>query len=421
MNDLTLGGHFRCRPPNGEPGHSDQARQPSYVRRTSKKSNRPSTNTTRRSKRKKSSQDHDEDDDDGDGPEPRNSCPGSSEELGGFACPFYIYNRLEHRQCAPLRFRAFADVKQHLLQRAPRHIQPAHCPRCGIEFASYDDRDIHVNVPNSQVCAQRHFPVFPGMSQDQERLIRNIPTGARPSPEAKWFRVWAILFGRDTPPPLSPRLIGDGNVEFLEELGRHARDNHALLHAQWTSQLMASAMPEQRLEAVSEIVQVLAQGERRRVQERQSRPRRQSRLAAEPHQEQLSDAYPASNAATDGYGGYFVPDLSASVSNPVLLPPVPVGMHVQPPAYGPPSALETPPTQQFDQNRDWRTHPVTPAYFPSEFVNDFNPAAPNWNQFYQAGTYTENDLDTSNQHGYEPHNPDFGDLDNAAQQGRDPD
>ncbi|KAI3331764.1 hypothetical protein HD806DRAFT_518704 [Xylariaceae sp. AK1471] len=66
-----------------------------------------------------------------------------------FACPYYYYNKEEHQNCLNYELNRIVDVRQHIYRF---HVQPSHCPRCGIEFQDdpiYAQRDAHVN---QQIC-----------------------------------------------------------------------------------------------------------------------------------------------------------------------------------------------------------------------------------------------------------------------------
>lgn len=115
-----------------------------------------------------------------------------------FACPFYLHDRLRHSDCLNISLKRLSDVRQHLLERA--HNQVVHCPACGTTFAGRTaearrERDAHVQAAT---CEPSPSPFdYPGITEDQERRIREIARHSRTTQFTevqRWFMIWDFLF-----------------------------------------------------------------------------------------------------------------------------------------------------------------------------------------------------------------------------------
>ncbi|KAI1749541.1 hypothetical protein F4782DRAFT_300876 [Xylaria castorea] len=88
-----------------------------------------------------------------------------------FGCPFYFYDNEEHRICLHYELKRIGDVRQHIYRF---HVQPSHCPRCGIVFQddiTYAQRDIH---ERQRICeATSDFRRYSGATSDQLASMSN--------------------------------------------------------------------------------------------------------------------------------------------------------------------------------------------------------------------------------------------------------
>lgn len=177
---------------------------------------------------------------DSDPPQPSKSI---SRKKGArsFACPFYLRDRLQHSDCLNKRLKRLSDVRQHLLERA--HYQVVHCPVCGVTFSgsigeARRRRDVHVQAADCEPLPSP--PNYPGITEDQERRIREIARNTRTNQfnqVQRWFEIWDFLFPGeerpDTPflddPPDIQRVVDWRNVIFGNNLWRE------LLNEPWTT------------------------------------------------------------------------------------------------------------------------------------------------------------------------------------------
>lgn len=322
-------GHCRCKVGQGE-----QARRPTdYSKSSHVRSHPTQSSDARRSaprrpgngKRKLPDDDDDEGDSNDELRHPGRSCPGRPAKPArrrGLACPFYLYDPVEHRECGSHRFRGFADVKQHILDR--KHRQKPHCFRCGLHFDTYPDRDAHLRAPASgQLCQTQTFAVVAGVSQEQEQQIRS-PSTRVTGHEEKWFHAWATLFPRRRRPP-SPYLTDDEDVRLLEAgIESLSGDDPAWLRTgTWQSPLLASAPHEELFPAVLEIMQRYVT----HIRDRRGQGSQQGGLlTAAPgarHTPSLASpglAHPHFSAAGGGQGGPFAPSAGAQGANQVFSP-----------------------------------------------------------------------------------------------------
>lgn len=177
---------------------------------------------------------------DSDPPQPSKSIS-RKKATRSFACPFYLYDRIRHSDCLNIRLKRLSDVRQHLLERA--HYQVVHCPVCGVTFRgsiaeARRRRDAHIQdatcVPSSSP------PNYPGITEDQERRIREIARNTRTNQfnqVQRWFEIWDFLFpGEERPDspflddlPDIQRVIDWRNVIFGNNLWRE------LLNEPWTT------------------------------------------------------------------------------------------------------------------------------------------------------------------------------------------
>ncbi|KAI8952596.1 hypothetical protein F4801DRAFT_214188 [Xylaria longipes] len=82
-----------------------------------------------------------------------------------FGCPFYFHDPEEHQDCLNHELKRIADVRQHIWRF---HVQPSHCPLCGIVFhtdINYAQRDAHLL---QQICeVTSDVTRCPGATSDQ--------------------------------------------------------------------------------------------------------------------------------------------------------------------------------------------------------------------------------------------------------------
>ncbi|KAI2617342.1 hypothetical protein GGS26DRAFT_576933 [Hypomontagnella submonticulosa] len=112
-----------------------------------------------------------------------------------FACPFRIHNRAAYMDCSAYHLKRVSDVRTHIERK---HMQPIHCPRCGVIF---EKRDILTEHLRDTVCSRKEPFHYPGVSLEQIRMIATRKHAK--SDVEKWWRIWDILFP-SSPRPLSP-------------------------------------------------------------------------------------------------------------------------------------------------------------------------------------------------------------------------
>lgn len=407
---LTLCGNIRKVGQDGEP------RESSHIKKSTPIQNNPKRNGKRR-RRFLEQDDKDESNDDAKPPGARSAGSAGSAESRGLACHYYLFDREKYRSCGLHRFRGYADVKQHILDRT--HRQKPFCPICGRTFNTFDDRDAHVR---GQTCQERILPVLPGVSQEQERAIRYPQTSARRTAEQKWFDVWDILFP-GIPQPQTPWLTGDEDVQFFEELEQSVHADPASLQGDWQSPILADAPPDQLLPAVIEVLRRLGRiRNRRQVQRRRSR---QNGQTIETHHHQSFPIRPRSNAVADRQEVRIAP--FSDISTYRAAPPEPFSPQTH--AYPLQFPLETLPTQHGGLNGQSRSDstleipgvPIPIGYPPHELMLNSNSFPQNWqDELYQTDSYTSNYFNNDEQHPTLNSNHDLfypgpGNMGNAAQ------
>ncbi|KAI0471198.1 hypothetical protein F4859DRAFT_110270 [Xylaria cf. heliscus] len=117
-----------------------------------------------------------------------------------FGCPFYFHNKEEHQFCLNYELKRIGDVRQHIYRF---HVQPSHCPRCGIVFQddiTYEQRDTH---ERQRICeATSHFRLYSGATSEQLLSMRNAAAHRGSSTEEeRWYAIWEIMFPRIPRPP----------------------------------------------------------------------------------------------------------------------------------------------------------------------------------------------------------------------------
>ncbi|KAI1390288.1 Clr5 domain-containing protein [Hypoxylon trugodes] len=110
-----------------------------------------------------------------------------------FACPFLKADVVRYKECSDRRLNRIVDVRQHI-RRA--HMQPIHCPICGIVFKEETSLNGHLV---DRMCSKRDFNIEGVPPADFLRLT--IPYGKMWSDEDKWYHIWdVVLPGLDRPP-----------------------------------------------------------------------------------------------------------------------------------------------------------------------------------------------------------------------------
>ncbi|KAK3380902.1 hypothetical protein B0H63DRAFT_560718 [Podospora didyma] len=112
-----------------------------------------------------------------------------------FACPFWKHDSNQWRDCFGYKLKRIRDVKQHLRRI---HGQCCHCARCGQEFISNDQLDLH--LVSIQPCDVRPFRRKWLSSAQKEELGTRYPNLTA---EQQWYEVWNVVFP-DQPKPDSP-------------------------------------------------------------------------------------------------------------------------------------------------------------------------------------------------------------------------
>ncbi|KAI0849959.1 hypothetical protein F5Y00DRAFT_234307 [Daldinia vernicosa] len=126
------------------------------------------------------------------------SASSRSENRRRYACPYFLLDPSAHVQCLGYFLHRVGDVRQHLLRQ---HLQPIHCPQCGLIFKGQtknDDRDQHIRANN---CDIRVFNAPPGMTADAVERMKDAASGTCARDDAaKWFEIWHCIFpGHDQP------------------------------------------------------------------------------------------------------------------------------------------------------------------------------------------------------------------------------
>lgn len=148
-----------------------------------------------------------------------------------FACPFYLHDRLEHSGCLYTRLTRVGDVRQHLVERV--HKQAVHCPVCCTTFRgrtaeARQQRDEHVQRASCEPSPSP--PSFPGITEDQEREIREIALNTRTNQYTepqRWYKIWDYLFPGE-PRPASPFLTDPPDIQRVSDLGDAIFDDESL-------------------------------------------------------------------------------------------------------------------------------------------------------------------------------------------------
>ncbi|KAI0864271.1 hypothetical protein F4860DRAFT_437433 [Xylaria cubensis] len=134
-------------------------------------------------------------------PPRRQNEPQSESSNAGFSfgCPFYFHDKEEHQTCLNYKLKRVGDVRQHIWRY---HVQPSHCPRCGIVFPNdinYAQRDAH---ERQRTCeAINDVRRCSGATSDQLASMNNAATHRCSSTEDRWYAIWDIMFPQATRPP----------------------------------------------------------------------------------------------------------------------------------------------------------------------------------------------------------------------------
>lgn len=141
-----------------------------------------------------------------------------------FACPFYLHDRQECRNCLRnYTLNRIVDVRLHLFRI---HLLAPQCPICGEEFKgdTAEDRcNTHIQRQN---CQRLSFPPSArlGITRDQFDAIqttarhRNGRRGPDPAAE-KWFEMWDIIFPGITR-PISPYIRDHPDVQRITDMNQ---------------------------------------------------------------------------------------------------------------------------------------------------------------------------------------------------------
>lgn len=137
-----------------------------------------------------------------------------------FACHFYLHDRIGHSACLNIRLGRLSDVRQHLLERT--HNQVVHCAVCGTTFPGRATearrlRDAHVLTAT---CQPSPSPLnYPGITEDEERRIRDIARNTRTADYddvRRWFMIWDCLFPGEQRPE-SPFLTDIPEIQRVSD------------------------------------------------------------------------------------------------------------------------------------------------------------------------------------------------------------
>ncbi|KAI0185096.1 hypothetical protein EV127DRAFT_485474 [Xylaria flabelliformis] len=133
-------------------------------------------------------------------PQRQNESQSESSNAGfSFGCPFYFHDKEEHQTCLNYKLKRVGDVRQHIWRF---HVQPSHCPRCGIVFPNdinYAQRDTH---ERQRTCeAINDVRRCSGATSDQLASMNNAATHKYSSTEDRWYAIWDIMFPQATRPP----------------------------------------------------------------------------------------------------------------------------------------------------------------------------------------------------------------------------
>jgi hypothetical protein len=196
-------GHCRSRPVPMTSGASNSA-----------KAHLNAVETTRRKRRRR--------DDDEESPPSQNTKPDSGQPSSQFACPFYLHNRHQWRNCLRnYTLNRVVDVRLHLLRV---HLLSPQCPSCGREFKG-DSAEDRCNAHIQLRCCQPlplPLPARHGVTGDQLEAMRAIATrrtGRRvlDPAAAKWFDMWDIIFP-GTAHPASPYITEHPDVQLTIDM-----------------------------------------------------------------------------------------------------------------------------------------------------------------------------------------------------------
>lgn len=136
------------------------------------------------------------------------------------ACHFYLHDRIGHSACLNVKLARLSDVRQHLLERT--HNQAVHCPLCGTTFAGRTTearrlRDEHVQAATCEPSPSEFN--YPGITEDQDRRIREIARTARTNQYnevQRWFMIWDCLFPGEQRPE-SPWLTDVPDIQRVSD------------------------------------------------------------------------------------------------------------------------------------------------------------------------------------------------------------
>lgn len=151
---------------------------------------------------------------------PRAPSKNQSRPPGTFACHFYLHDRIGHSACLNVRLARLSDVRQHLLERT--HNQVVHCAVCGTIFPGRATearrrRDAHAQAAT---CQPSPSPLnYPGITEDEERRIRDIARNTRTADYdgvRRWFMIWDCLFPGEQRPE-SPFLTDMPEIQRVSD------------------------------------------------------------------------------------------------------------------------------------------------------------------------------------------------------------
>ncbi|KAI0549838.1 hypothetical protein F4679DRAFT_544855 [Xylaria curta] len=123
----------------------------------------------------------------------------SSNSRFSFGCPFYFHDKEEHQSCLNYKLKRIGDVRQHIWRF---HVQPSHCPRCGIVFPNdinYAQRDTHERQRTCEVT--NDVRRCSGATSDQLASMNNAATHRCSSTEERWYVIFEIMFPNAERPP----------------------------------------------------------------------------------------------------------------------------------------------------------------------------------------------------------------------------
>ncbi|CZR46173.1 uncharacterized protein FPRO_11620 [Fusarium proliferatum ET1] len=137
------------------------------------------------------------------------SRPSSSAVFLYLACPFYVYDHEQCRECLLTGdLRNIEDLVEHLFQC---HSRLLYCPHCYETFESQISRDDHVL---EEKCQKRVPSQIFGLSESQKVKLFDVDIESQCiDQQALWFRIWSIVFP-DTMEPQSWLLDRDPGLSI---------------------------------------------------------------------------------------------------------------------------------------------------------------------------------------------------------------